>query len=788
MARITYLAISASAYCCVNAGLLPLTCNVHVDARNGVDTRSGAQKSSAFRTLHAARDQVRALPRPLPTGGVTVCVHPGVYAPLVLDDPRDSGDASGRVTWQGLPSVHDPVLISCGTPVTFTPTGAPETAPWQASLFAQGVPDVGSWAPSGFLISGCEEAPLELFSDGAGGPGSAGFGAPFTTARWPNIASSSPDASPEERATAMWDVEASWTRAQYVKGQDTLDSALYLNLSASPLSGWGPPPGPPSTPWFWSGYPFFDWADATVPVDAYNATTGFMSLQPRLMPYNVSFSAKFFVQNAAQALDAAWEYYVDSASGVASLLPPPSQVARALQRARAGAPQSLTAWASVNVTGISVVQQANVTLSSLSVSFARGAGVSVTSSAGVVLLDLVVTGTGSSGISVIESTGSSVLGCNVSHTGGTGVDVYGGGNRSTLTSCGNTVADCRVSMVGRRCMSYAGAIGGSVIGSVIAHNDVSITPHIGMGNTANDALIEYNVIHDTVLAACDMGAVYDGAADWSVWNTTVRYNFFYRNGFSEVGCNMQSGSDVADIYFDEAMAGASAYGNVHWMPVPSVPFSYLAKKRVTYAHILNGGTHTSVRNSIVVDANISATESGDALASDFFPVCCAPNGTHIAGMIAMHWNTGVYAERYPALAALAAACDATPLECAGNPACPAAPYNVSYALSANVNVTTVLEMGRGANGTWPESRVNTTGTWEGGDPGWVVPDPRAALNFQLADDSPLYALGFARIPMECFGPDACVQPEGAGAAYPRAAHHRRTLPVARVQEEQHANI
>jgi len=69
------------------------------------------------------------------------------------------------------------------------------------------------------------------------------------------------------------------------------------------------------------------------------------------------------------------------------------------------------------------------------------------------------------------------------------------------------------------------------------------------------------------------------------------------------------------------------------------------------------------------------------------------------------------------------------------------------------------------------SHVNFTELWQGLDPRFAAGSPaaaRATLNFQLADDSPVYAAvpGFKRIPMECFGPGAC---SGAPAPYPRAA-------------------
>ena len=48
------------------------------------------------------------------------------------------------------------------------------------------------------------------------------------------------------------------------------------------------------------------------------------------------------------------------------------------------------------------------------------------------------------------------------------------------------------------------------------------------------------------------------------------------------------------------------------------------------------------------------------------------------------------------------------------------------------------------------------------DPDWAVPNPRESLNFDLAPSSPAFAMGFQRIPSECFGPWRC----GASANCP----------------------
>jgi hypothetical protein len=226
---------------------------------------------------------------------------------------------------------------------------------------------------------------------------------------------------------------------------------------------------------------------------------------------------------------------------------------------------------------------------------------------------------------------------------------------------------------------------------------------------------------------------------------------------------------VGDIYFDEAQSGVTVTGNVHYSPIPPYNFSYLQHARVIYAHIFNGGSRMVATNSLIIDANISYFQSCSGL-HEFFADACDPAGSCLAGMHAMHWDTGVYAERYPELAALKGACDATMADCAADPACPAAPYGDVFASSVNVNVSVVTQIAVNAS-VFDPSHFNFTGLWTGMDPGFAAGSPaaaRAALNFQLADDSPVYAAipGFRRIPMECFGPFAC---SGAPAPYPRAA-------------------
>lgn len=64
---------------------------------------------------------------------------------------------------------------------------------------------------------------------------------------------------------------------------------------------------------------------------------------------------------------------------------------------------------------------------------------------------------------------------------------------------------------------------------------------------------------------------------------------------------------------------------------------------------------------------------------------------------------------------------------------------------------------------------NITNNLQTEDPGWASADARGTLDFQLRADSPAYAMGFARIPMECFGVRRRCPGEADAGARERAA-------------------
>jgi hypothetical protein len=73
-----------------------------------------------------------------------------------------------------------------------------------------------------------------------------------------------------------------------------MDSALYVSDDA-PFANWTASLEGGNV--YWSGYPFFDWADGNVAALTFNSSSRLLSLTPNELGYNVSFSAKYYMQN-----------------------------------------------------------------------------------------------------------------------------------------------------------------------------------------------------------------------------------------------------------------------------------------------------------------------------------------------------------------------------------------------------------------------------------------------------------------------------------------------------------
>jgi hypothetical protein len=695
--------------------------------------------ASPFSTISAAQAALRLGTSPRAASGPTrVCIAAGTYREALTFTAADSGaGAEAPIIYVGLSNVS----VSGALPIAFAPLPASDPArafvsPAIASqllvadLMAAGVPDIAgasAWLPRGFgPYGGCQPSPLELVIDGA----------VQRTARWPNV----DDAS---HGTTRGFALTEW----HEPSRGLSNSSLWARR------------GDGSAPWLdyrdpstlqMHGLWHFEWADGIVGYGGVVATDGDLVRVAFRTPaavagaYNETVgAARYFVTNAIEALDQEGEYYVNATGG-------------RLYYWGAAAPAPGAAEVSVNTTLVQMEGTAHVWLVGITIEAARGHGVALTDTLGIALINVTLRNLGQDGVSAFSANSTLIAGASIRDTGCAGARFTGGGNRLTLTPSGNTIVDSEVTRVERLLLTYNPALQLDT-GGVAAHNELHDAPHHCVGLDGNDVAILGNVIHNCTRYTFDNAVVYWFPEDWSKRNTTIRNNFFYLNAQDPSTCNSATSCNRDAIYPDNGSAGVLVESNVIYHPRP--PASNLACPHcqnpalyTSYAVFEDGTRDCIKRNNILVLDGSNGTFNG-AAGVTWDTAQQGNSSAYIAKLHAVQWDEGPYAARYPALAALHDWWPATggALACAADARCGAAPWG--NALTTNVVV------GAAAVFTPPPPPFAFPGQFNNsnnlvtmGDPGWASADPRGDLDFSLRTDSPAWALGFQRIPSECFGP------------------------------------
>ena len=337
--------------------------------------------------------------------------------------------------------------------------------------------------------------------------------------------------------------------------------------------------------------------------------------------------------------------------------------------------------------------------------------------------------------------------------GGGGVSVSSqesAAQRATLQPVQLHVADNTVHEFERFCFTYATGLQVSGTAALVERNEVYNSGHFGASIRGNDLLFRYNVLHHLTMDTYDNSALYFEPNDWTIWNMSVVNNFAYLNGGLATPCNFRTSCLRGAFYMDNQGAGLAVEGNVVYQPVPSgIPVDEWHNQPLFVAVNNDGGRNTRISNNIWVDTANGTYNSGGGIRWAAFGFMSNASAAY-AEMRAVGWSSGLFEQRYPALAELQ---DFYAPDCASNPLCPAAPFGNAVTRNVIVNLSGQVFLG-------PPPEVFAPGNFDvsnnlvNADPHFVAADPRAELNFQLREDSPAYApgMGFQRIPMECFGP------------------------------------
>ena len=640
-------------------------------AADGNDANPGTE-AQPFATLEWAREAVRQMKAkgPLQEGGVTVEVRGGTYQmakPLELTE-ADSGTTNAPVVYRAQAGAAVRLVggrvVSDWTRVTNTVVLARLDEParaqvWQADLKAMGVTDLGTMrSDSDWTTS---EPGLELFFDDQ----------PMTLARWPN-----------EGTVRIGDL----------KVQD--DHKIH-GIKGSMVGSFGYEGDRPKR---WSGekdvmlhgYWFWDWADQRYRVESIDAEQRVITLPSKPQhAFGFRKGQWYYAYNLLCELDRPGEWFLDRESGILYFWPPVAN------------PGSGKAIISVLPNLVKLNKASYVTLRGFTLEGCRGTAVSITGGSDDQVLGCTIRNVGGSGVGASGSR-HRVAGCDIYQTAQGGISLTGG-DRKTLTPGGLVAENNHIHHYSRWKPVYRAAIRLDGVGNRAAHNLIHDAPHMALGFSGNDQVIEFNEIYNVVTHSNDAGAMYCGY-NWSMRGNVIRYNYLHDiTGYEGKGC--------VGVYLDDQFSSALIFGNIFF--------------RVSSATFIGGGHDTTIENNIFVDCSpaVHVDARGLGWQSD-------STNRLMKTVQEMPYGEEPWRSRYPFLAKMLS--DPDPLAPKGNVIARNIQWKGKWdaiekkAQPYLVFVCNLLDL----------------------DPKFVN---EKALDFRLQDDSPAFKVGFQKIPVEKIG-------------------------------------
>ncbi len=451
------------------------------------------------------------------------------------------------------------------------------------------------------------------------------------------------------------------------------------------------------------GYWFWDWSEQRHKVKSIDAQQRVIEVEPPYHGYGYRKGQWFYGFNLLSEIDQPGEWYVDRERGKLYFWPP-SPVTQS------------EAVVSVIPTLISMKDVSHVKWRGFTLEGARGTAVTMSGGTENRVGGCSIRNVGGWAVHVSGGTHHGVVGCDMSQMGGGGISLSGG-DRTTLKPAGHFAENNHIHHYARVKRVYHPGITLQGVGNRASHNLIHNAPHMGMGFGGNDHLIELNEIHSVCYESNDAGAIYTGR-DWTQRGTVIRNNYLHHiTGFEGRGC--------VGVYLDDMFCGTEITGNLFY--------------RVTRAAFIGGGRDCVVSKNLFVDCNPSLHIDARALGwahdhADDWIKEGREKGTHKG----IHYKEPPYSERYPQLVNILEEEPAAPR---GN------------RVFANVSF----------GGKWDEVDEAArkyqviVDNLVDRDPLFKTPQrfgesksPRA-VDFALKPDSPAWAIGFEKLPLEKMG-------------------------------------
>ena len=692
---------------CMGVGLwlgfgFSLRADFHI-APTGNDANAGS-KAKPFATLEAARDAARReISRTTKRKPLTIWLHGGDYLrtnALELT-AEDSGTPNAPIFWRAYKDER--VRLLGGRTLTgFQPVNDPavlsrldENARGhvaQLNLRALGITDYGEMKSRGFgrptAVSHCE-----LFFDHR----------PMTLARWPN--------------------EGEFTKiAGYPAGQKDEHGRQLGPLDKGFFYSGDRPRRWQDISSLWAhGYWAYDWANSYEQIASIDLDQRLVKTLPPNGHYGFRKDQRIYFLNVLEELDQPGEWFLDRKTGVLYFWPPKAIATAIVARSPEGTAIPETILSLLDQPLLKLTGVSNVTFRGLTLEATRANAVEIKGGASNRIAGCLIRNIGDSGVVVSGGFGHGVAGCDIFDTGDGGVDLNGG-DRQTLTPGGHFVENCHFQRQGRWSKCYVAAIHLNGVGMRASHNLIHDHPHCAILYWGNDHLMEFNEIHHIALETGDVGAIYTGR-DYTFRGNKIRHNFIHHTG----GVGMGS----MGVYMDDCVSGTEVFGNVFY--------------KVHWAMFIGGGRDHRVENNLFVDCDPAVRMDGRGL--DKSPVWHGMVNDYMRGQLAKV-PLEFYRARYSEMKSLDAHY--------GPPGGPAITGDAFKGVPPEGNVVARnVCVGKWLDAGWHSTaamlKLENNFTNAASSLASPINDHSPAKDFALQKNSPAFALGIQKIPVEQIG-------------------------------------
>ncbi len=321
----------------------------------------------------------------------------------------------------------------------------------------------------------------------------------------------------------------------------------------------------------------YDWSDASSPFGVLNYEES--TLSPKFgSSYGTKEEAPYYFYNVFEELTTPGEFYLDRENAVLYIYP-------TADMSTAEIDMSLTTNTLVTLDSANYISFEGITYKGT-----RGDAISVNGNGNRIAYSLIKNIAGGA---VISNGYDNLFEYNeITRTGKGGISLNGGDTK-TLTAGNNRAENNLIHDWSEIYKTYQSAVSVGGVGNICAHNEIYNSPHQAISWGGNNNIIEYNIVHDVGLLTNDGGAMYSGRT-WTAYGNVLRYNYIYDLGSTVKNGDKEVTYTPDGIYFDDNMAGQTAYGNI-LVNVPKNGF------------LVGSGRDNTVKNNIIINSESGIT-------------------------------------------------------------------------------------------------------------------------------------------------------------------------------------